>query len=125
MVSRTALRQTAIATLMAVLFVVLLPAAISGTGKFSVASIPGMTEICTLAGIKLNADAPAPEQPMAHQPCMFCTSSVPVFADAYSPRLTAVVDGIPVTVGPAPAAAPPRDSAATQPLSPRAPPRAN
>ena len=122
---RTALKQCAIATLLAVLFVVLLPVAVNASGKFSVAAvINGLAEICSLEGIKHAPQAPVLPEVAAHKPCVFCTSSVPVFADAYAPRLLAVVDGIPVTVGRLPPQDSPPDPSATRPLSARAPPRA-
>ena len=89
---RTALKQCAIATLLAVLFVVLRPLAVNASGKFSVATvINGLAEICSLEGIKHAPQAPVLPEVAAHKPCVFCTSSVPVFADAYAPRLLAVV----------------------------------
>lgn len=123
MFSRSAIKQTAWAALLAVLFVVLLPAALNASGSSSV--LAALTSICTLDGAKLNTQQSPDQQPsaVAHKPCLFCTSSVPLFAEVGAPRVVAVVEGIPVLVGPSRAEALPPDVAATQPLSPRAPPR--
>ena len=76
-------------------------------------------------GAKLGLpDAPDQQPVTAHKPCAFCTSSVSVFADANAPRVVAVLEGVPVLASPStPAELLPRDTTATQPLSPRAPPR--
>lgn len=125
MLSRRTLKQTSIAALLAVLFVVLLPAAVNASGKFGVAAaLSGLAEICSFDGLKHVPESPASPDVTAHSPCVFCTSSVPVFADAHSPQVVAVVDGVPVVVGPHRAQELPPDSAATRPVSPRAPPGA-
>jgi hypothetical protein len=86
-----------------------------------------MSAICTLEGAQHSAPEAPPRQPgeIAHNHCMFCTSSVPIFADANAPRLIAVLDAIPVVLHARPAESLPPDVAAIQPLSPRAPPRLN
>ena len=100
---RTALKQCAIATLLAVLFVVLRPLAVNASGKFSVATvINGLAAICSLEGIKHAPQAPVLPEVTAHKPCVFC----------------------PVTVGRLPPQDSPPDPSATRPLSARAPPRA-
>lgn len=126
--TREALRQTAWAALIAVVFVVLLPATMNVSRASSAAPDATLfSAICTLGGAKIvlpDAGDNSDGQPMAHQqPCAFCTSVVPVFADDYAPRVVAVIDGIPVTVPHYAAELVPPNPAATQPLSPRAPPR--
>lgn len=123
--SQGAIRQTAFAALIAVLFVVLLPAAVSASGKSAMATVfNGLAEICSLGGIKHVPDSPATPEATVHKPCVFCTSAVPVFADTHSPQVVAVVDGVPVMVGPHRTQELPPDVSATQPVSPRAPPAA-
>lgn len=125
MFTRQSLKQTSIAALLAVLFVVLLPTAVNATGKLSVgAALSGLAQICSVDGLKYTTDAPATPEVAAHRPCVFCTSSVPVFADAHAPQVIAVVDGVPVVVGPHRTQELPPDPAATRPVSPRAPPGA-
>jgi hypothetical protein len=125
MFSRSATRLTAWAALIAVVFVVLLPATLNAAGKSSTAiALHGLSVICTVDGA--NTLPPAPDQQRAatlHKPCLFCTSGAPIFADANAPRVVAMIEGIPVVVGAAPAEMLPPDVAATQPLNPRAPPR--
>jgi len=127
--TRETIRHTAWATLIAVVFVVLLPMTVnasraaSGTASDAI----GFSTICTLGGAKVvlpdSTDNPA--SAVTHQqPCAFCTSTVPLFADAQAPRVVAVIDGIPVVIPPYAAEQIPPHPAATQPLSPRAPPRA-
>lgn len=123
MFSRDDIKLTAWATLFAVLFVVLLPAAMSATGKSS--ALAPLATICSIDGAKATQGTPdQPAVPAAHKPCMFCTTSVSLFADANAPRMT-MIDGIPVIVGAYRAESLPPDDSATQPLSPRAPPRLN
>jgi hypothetical protein len=129
MFSREATRLSAWAALIAVLFVVLLPATLSAAGKSGTSSfsLHGPSSICTLDGVKTSSTVPD-QQPVVttHSPCVFCTSSVPVFADANTPRVVALIEGVPVVVGlPNGTESLPPDVAATQPLSPRAPPRLN
>ncbi|MEQ1772842.1 MAG: DUF2946 family protein [Burkholderiales bacterium] len=128
MFSREATRLSAWAALIAVLFVVLMPAALNASGKSNIfTGLSGFSSICTLEGAKSLLDTPdQPPVVTAHKPCVFCVSSVPVFADANAPHVVAVIEGIPVAVGPTNRAESlPPDVAATQPLSPRAPPRLN
>lgn len=128
MFSRESLRLSAWAALIAVAFMVLMPAALKASGLSQPSSASaGMFAICTPAGVKTIAagghEAPV-EQSAAHQqPCVLCTASVPLFPDANTPRIAGVIEGIPLLL---PAYAPerlPRDVVAIQPLSPRAPPR--
>lgn len=131
MFSREATRLSAWAALIAVVFVVLMPAAISASGALgTLGTSPdpiGKSAICTLGGAKmLLPDAPnAPDgEPLAHQQyCAFCSSSVPLFADVNTPRVVAVIAGNPVALPRYLAELLPPDLASTQPLSPRAPPR--
>ena len=131
--SRSAIRHTAWATLAAVLFVVLLPAAVGAVGRTAFQGFDGLGEICSVEGVKHAPNTPdtpdTPDTPVsgtaAHRPCVFCTSSVAIFADAHAPRVIAVIDGVPVHIGPHPAQELPPDPAATRPISPRAPPRSN
>jgi hypothetical protein len=128
MFSREATRLSAWAAQIAVLFVVLLPATLSAAGKSGTFfSLHGPSSICTLDGVKTSPTVPD-QQPVVttHSPCVFCTSSVPVFADANTPRVVALIEGVPVVVGlPNRTESLPPNVAATQPLSPRAPPRLN
>lgn len=125
MYTRKALKQTSLAALLAVLFVVLLPTAVNASGKFSVAAaLNGLAPICSLDGVKQLQDTPDSPGLAVHKPCVFCISSVPVFADAHAPQVVAVVDGVPVMVGPHRTQELPPDPAATRPVSPRAPPGA-
>jgi hypothetical protein len=130
MFSRKSTRRTAWTALMAVLFVVLMPTAISASGASHASpDSPGFSAICTLGGAKmLLPDAPnlpdVPGRALAHQQhCAFCSSSVPLFADAQTPRVVAVVEGGPIVVSHYLAELLPPDMVALQPLSPRAPPR--
>lgn len=125
MFSRRAIKHTAWTALIAVLFAVLLPAAGHAGGKF--ASLAGLHDLCTTDGVKQAPNVPSPAPlsgAAAHKPCVFCISSVPVFADTHAPRVVAIVQGALLTLR-APGNSPelPPDIAATQPLSPRAPPR--
>lgn len=135
MFSRNDIKLTAWATLFAILFVVLLPAAMSAVGTDGANGSVGkssvfaaLAKICTLDGAKVTQDAPDQQPlPAAHKPCLLCITSVPIFADANAPRMT-MIDGIPVIVGVMGAdraESLPPDVSATQPLSPRAPPRLN
>jgi hypothetical protein len=127
MFSRSAIKLSAWAALIAVVFVVLLPATLNAASKSSSPTgLSALAGICTLDGAKLGASHAPDQQPAAaHKPCLFCISSVPVFTDANTPRVVAVIEGIPVVIRPSPAEFLPPDAAATQPLSPRAPPRLN
>lgn len=111
--------------MIAVLFAVLFPALGHASGKF--ASPAGLHDLCTADGVKLapNVPSPAPlSDSIAHKPCVFCISSVPVFADTHAPCVVAIAQGVPLTLrAPRNSPALPPDLAATQPLSPRAPPR--
>jgi hypothetical protein len=113
--------------LIAVVFVVLLPATLNAAGKMSSSmGQSGPAGICTVDGAKfVLPNAPDQQPVVAHKPCVFCISSVPLFADTQAPRVVAVIDGIPVVIRPSHAESLPPDVAATQPLSPRAPPRLN
>ncbi len=128
MFSREATRLSAWAALIAVLFAVLMPAAINAAGLSRPSTDPaGLSVVCTLGGARVmlpDAGDRSGDHVIAHQqPCAFCTSVVPVFADQHAPRVVAVIDGKPVVVPRHPAELLPPDAAATQPLSPRAPPR--
>ena len=128
MFSREATRLSAWAALIAVVFVVLMPAALSATGlSRSPADPAGLSTICTLGGAKMLLPdvSGAPDgEPVSHQQhCVFCSASVPLFAEANAPRVIAVIAGSPIVLPRYPAELLPPDLAATQPLSPRAPPR--
>lgn len=128
MFSREATRLSAWAALIAVLFAVLMPAAINAAGLSRPSTDPaGLSVVCTLGGAKVmlpDAGDGSDNRISAHQqPCAFCTSAVPLFADAHAPRVVAVIDGMPVVVPQYSAEQIPPNPAATQPLSPRAPPR--
>ena len=127
MFSRESTRLTAWAALIAVLFVVLMPAAISASGASRASPDPvGLSAICTLGGAKmiLPDASDVPGQPVAHQQhCAFCSAGTPLFPDANTPRLVAVIDGSPLVVPRYQAELLPPDIVALQPLSPRAPPR--
>jgi hypothetical protein len=125
--TRETIRHTAWAALISVVFVVLLPMMVNASRAAGPADAVGFSAICTLGGAKIvlpdstsGTDAPV----VAHQqPCAFCSSVVPLFADNHAPRVVAVIDGMPVVVPRYAAERIPADSAATQPLGPRAPPR--
>lgn len=124
--TREAIRHTAWATLISVVFVVLLPMTVNASRAAAPADAIGFSAICTLGGAKivLPDSTGGPAQAVTHQqPCAFCTSAVPLFADAHAPRVVAVIDGMPVVVPQYSAEQIPPNPAATQPLSPRAPPR--
>lgn len=127
--ARASIRHTAWATLIAVVFVVLLPMTVHASRAASGAAPDaiGSSVICTLGGAKIalpDAGGNSDSRPMAHQqPCAFCSSIAPVFADAHAPRVAAVIDGMPAVVPRYLAESLPPDLAATQPSSPRAPPR--
>ncbi len=129
MFSRSATRLSAWAALIAVVFVVLLPATLNAAAKISSPTAIGQSSlagICTQDGAKFVLPNAPDQQPVAaHKPCVFCISSVPLFADTQAPRVVAVIEGIPVVIPPSLATSLPPDIAAKQPLSPRAPPRLN
>lgn len=127
MFSRSAIKLSAWAALIAVVFVVLLPATLNAAAKSSGSmGLSALAGICTLDGAKFSLPNAPDQQPVAaHKPCLFCISSVPVFTDANTPRVVAVIEGIPVVIGSSAAEFLPPDVAATLPLSPRAPPRLN
>jgi hypothetical protein len=130
MFSRRAIQHTTRATLIAVLFVLAWPVIGYAYGIF--AAVPALHEICTMEGMKSASPAPGaldvpgvPGSPVvAQKPCVFCFSSVPVFADAHAPRVVMYVDRPVLDIAAPPDQVLPPDVAATQPLSPRAPPRA-
>ena len=119
MFARRTLQRTSWAALIAVLMAVLLPTLGHATGKF--AAPAGGHELCTLDGIKTSPAAPG-ETALQQKPCVFCTSSVPLFADAHAPRVVALAAPSELAVRWRPTEFLPRDAAATLPLSPRAPP---
>lgn len=126
--SREAIRQTAWGTLIAVVFVVLLPLATNlSRAANATPDAVAFSTICTLGGAKIvlpnGGDNPDGQLTAHQQPCAFCSSIVPVFADADAPRVAAVIDGMPAVVPRYMAESLPPDLAATQPSSPRAPPR--
>jgi hypothetical protein len=124
MFSRTAILHTTRATVIALLFVVVWPVMGYASGLFAAPSV--MHEICTMEGMK-SALQDGPGVPgsdaVVQKPCVFCYSSVPVFADAHTPRLVAFAQDAALLVVAPPELVLPPDVAATQPLSPRAPPR--
>lgn len=119
MFSRKTIHHIAWVALIVVWVAVLAPRSTFAVDGMAMA--PGTLDLCTVDGKKPGSDAP---DFVAHKPCVFCTSSVAVFADANSPRLIGLIEGVPFVMGPPPRdhALPP-DIAATHPMSPRAPPR--
>jgi hypothetical protein len=123
MFSRRAIQRIAANVLITVLFAIASPVVGHAfAGSAVAAAAPG---ICSFDGLKADTtQRPALPQPgtVAHKPCVFCTSSVPLFPEAHAPQIVALLAGMPRTVQMPRRDALPPDFAATQPLSPRAPP---
>jgi hypothetical protein len=117
------LRRVARTVLLSVLFAVLLPIGAQAATRYTGGgAYPVGADICSVGGLTQSPGGPVSPGTHVHKPCLFCISSVPLFADALAPVVVAVADGVPRSLGRLPAVDIPPDRAATRPVSPRAPP---